>query len=70
MQWIHRFEVCQKLFPKLNPKDLVNFLDEITFAEQAIDTIPVNIRLSMASRTLKYFRQEIVQKDKKKTEQW
>uniref|UniRef100_A0A8B9FVP3 NBAS subunit of NRZ tethering complex n=1 Tax=Amazona collaria TaxID=241587 RepID=A0A8B9FVP3_9PSIT len=35
-EWLHAYDMCSKYFDRLNPDDIVAFIDEITFSSKAV----------------------------------
>lgn len=40
-EWLHAYDICAKYFDRLNPGDIIEFMDEITFSSKAV--VKVNI---------------------------
>eukprot|EP00794_Sanderia_malayensis_P009896 gene9896-10909_t len=64
-KWLHKFEGSQKFFGKLSLKDMITFIDEVTFTENAVDLLAHETRLNIVKRALKYVRQQKAQPAKK-----
>lgn len=35
-EWLHAYDMCSKYFDRLDPEDIVIFIDEITFSSKAV----------------------------------
>ena len=58
MDWIHRFEACQKIFAKLEMTDVVELSNNMLFTELSIISITDDSRQEIARRILKFVRQQ------------
>uniref|UniRef100_A0A8B9IYF2 NBAS subunit of NRZ tethering complex n=1 Tax=Amazona collaria TaxID=241587 RepID=A0A8B9IYF2_9PSIT len=38
-EWLHAYDMCSKYFDRLNPDDIVAFIDEITFSSKAVTQV-------------------------------
>ncbi|XP_065652198.1 NBAS subunit of NRZ tethering complex isoform X2 [Hydra vulgaris] len=57
LDWIHRFEACQKIFPKLELSDIIEFSKNILFSELSVISLTNDLRQEIAKRILKFLRQ-------------
>lgn len=53
-EWISRYNLCKEYFDKLQTEDLVLFIQDTIFTDEALDNIPRSIREDLLKRTLKY----------------
>ncbi|XP_031558111.1 neuroblastoma-amplified sequence-like isoform X2 [Actinia tenebrosa] len=58
IDWVHRYDACHKFFTRLTPTDLVKLVDNMTFSEQAVDTLPLERRVDIVNRSLRFVRQQ------------
>ncbi|XP_070541643.1 NBAS subunit of NRZ tethering complex-like [Ptychodera flava] len=56
--WLHRYEACQEFFPRLLPADFLDYVNYITFTEQAIEVLIDDCRYDIVKRALKFARQQ------------
>ena len=38
-EWIHRYEACGEYMKKLNPEDVMQYIDGIVFVEQSLEQV-------------------------------
>lgn len=38
-EWLHAYDMCSKYFDRLDPDDIVTFIDEITFSSKAVTKV-------------------------------
>lgn len=38
-EWLHAYDTCSKYFDRLDPDDIVTFIDEITFSSKAVTKV-------------------------------
>lgn len=38
-EWLHAYDMCSKYFDRLDPADIVTFIDEITFSSRAVTKV-------------------------------
>lgn len=58
VDWSQRYDVCHKQLPRLSAQGIQQFVDSITFSELAVDTIPVENRVEIVNRALRFARQQ------------
>lgn len=58
VDWVHRYEACHKFFTRLTPSDLIKLVDNMTFSEKAVDTLPLERRIDIVNRSLRFVRQQ------------
>ena len=58
VDWSQRYDVCHKQLPRLSAQGIRQFVDSITFSELAVDTIPVENRVEIVNRALRFARQQ------------
>ncbi|KAM9563343.1 NBAS subunit of NRZ tethering complex isoform 2-T2 [Guaruba guarouba] len=52
-EWLHAYDICSKYFDRLNPDDIVAFIDEITFSSKAVTKLPVEARIEVTKKAVK-----------------
>ncbi|XP_022807104.1 neuroblastoma-amplified sequence-like isoform X1 [Stylophora pistillata] len=58
VDWSQRYDICHKQLPRLSAQGIQQFVDSITFSELAVDTIPVENRVEIVNRALRFVRQQ------------
>ena len=58
VDWSQRYDVCHKQLARLSAQGIQQFVDSITFSELAVDTIPVENRVEIVNRALRFARQQ------------
>ncbi len=43
-EWIHRYELCGEYMKKLNPADIIQFIDGVVFVENSLDMVMLYIQ--------------------------
>ncbi|NXJ11056.1 NBAS protein, partial [Odontophorus gujanensis] len=64
-EWLHAYDVCSKYFDRLDPDDIVIFIDEITFSSKAVTKLPVEARIEVTKKAVKAVR-HLSEKSRKK----
>uniref|UniRef100_A0A8C0UJY2 NBAS subunit of NRZ tethering complex n=1 Tax=Cyanistes caeruleus TaxID=156563 RepID=A0A8C0UJY2_CYACU len=65
-EWLHAYDMCSKYFDRLDPDDIVTFIDEITFSSKAVTKLPVEIRIEVTKKAIKAVK-HLSEKSRKKT---
>ncbi|XP_068793258.1 NBAS subunit of NRZ tethering complex isoform X1 [Struthio camelus] len=52
-EWLHAYDVCSKYFDRLDPSDIITFIDEITFSSKAVTKLPVEARIEVTKKAIK-----------------
>uniref|UniRef100_A0ACB8GDT9 Uncharacterized protein n=2 Tax=Sphaerodactylus townsendi TaxID=933632 RepID=A0ACB8GDT9_9SAUR len=65
-EWLHAYNICAKYFDRLNPRDVIEFMDEITFSSKAVVKLSVDAREEMTKKAIKSVK-HIAEKARKKT---
>ncbi|XP_062471865.1 NBAS subunit of NRZ tethering complex isoform X3 [Pezoporus occidentalis] len=65
-EWLHAYDMCSKYFDRLNPDDIVSFIDEITFSSKAVTKLPVEARIEVTKKAIKIVI-HLSEKSRKKT---
>ncbi|NXG33710.1 NBAS protein, partial [Dromaius novaehollandiae] len=52
-EWLHAYDVCSKYFDRLDPGDIITFLDEITFSSKAVTKLSVEARIEVTEKAIK-----------------
>uniref|UniRef100_A0A8C3R102 NBAS subunit of NRZ tethering complex n=1 Tax=Cyanoderma ruficeps TaxID=181631 RepID=A0A8C3R102_9PASS len=65
-EWLHAYDMCSKYFDRLDPDDIVTFIDEITFSSKAVTKLPVEARIEMTKKAIKTVK-HLSEKSRKKT---
>uniref|UniRef100_A0A8C5QYE1 NBAS subunit of NRZ tethering complex n=1 Tax=Leptobrachium leishanense TaxID=445787 RepID=A0A8C5QYE1_9ANUR len=65
VDWSQAYDICRKYFDRLNPGDLLMFVDEITFSSQAVNKLTVETRTEMTMKAMTAVKQ-FIEKHKKK----
>lgn len=42
-EWLHAYDMCSKYLDRLDPDDIVTFIDEITFSSKAVTKVSTYI---------------------------
>ena len=58
VDWVNRYEACHKLLTRLTPSDLVKLVDNMAFSEKAVDTLPIESRIIIVNRSLRFVLQQ------------
>ena len=58
VDWTQRYDACHKLLPRLSARGVQQFVDFATFSELAVDSIPVENRVEIVNRALRFARQQ------------
>uniref|UniRef100_A0A8C2TJ77 NBAS subunit of NRZ tethering complex n=1 Tax=Coturnix japonica TaxID=93934 RepID=A0A8C2TJ77_COTJA len=51
-EWLHAYDVCSKYFDRLDPDDIITFIDEITFSSKAVTKLPVEARIEVTKKAV------------------
>uniref|UniRef100_A0A674GM37 NBAS subunit of NRZ tethering complex n=1 Tax=Taeniopygia guttata TaxID=59729 RepID=A0A674GM37_TAEGU len=65
-EWLHAYDMCSKYFDRLDPDDIVTFIDEITFSSKAVTKLPVEARIEVTKKAIKAIK-HLSEKSRKKT---
>ncbi|RMC17230.1 hypothetical protein DUI87_05808 [Hirundo rustica rustica] len=65
-EWQHAYDMCSKYFDRLDPDDIVTFIDEITFSSKAVTKLPVEVRIEVTKKAIKAVK-HLSEKSRKKT---
>nr|XP_056712438.1 NBAS subunit of NRZ tethering complex [Euleptes europaea] len=65
-EWLHAYDICAKYLDRLNPGDLIEFMDEITFSSKAVVKLSIDARVEMTKKAIKLVK-HIAEKARKKT---
>ncbi|KAJ7412687.1 Neuroblastoma-amplified sequence [Pitangus sulphuratus] len=65
-EWLHAYDMCSKYFDRLDPDDIVTFIDEITFSSKAVTKLPVEARIEVTKKAVKAVK-HLSEKSRKKT---
>ncbi|XP_058690107.1 NBAS subunit of NRZ tethering complex isoform X2 [Poecile atricapillus] len=65
-EWLHAYDMCSKYFDRLDPDDIVTFIDEITFSSKAVTKLPVEVRIEVTKKAIKAVK-HLLEKSRKKT---
>ncbi|XP_077167102.1 NBAS subunit of NRZ tethering complex isoform X2 [Paroedura picta] len=65
-EWLHAYDTCAKYFDRLNPGDIIEFMDEITFSSKAVIKLSVDARIEMTKKAIKSVK-HIAEKARKKS---
>ncbi|KAF4801091.1 Neuroblastoma-amplified sequence [Turdus rufiventris] len=65
-EWLHAYDMCSKYFDRLDPDDIVTFIDEITFSSKAVTKLPVEARIEVTKKAIKAVK-HLSEKSRKKT---
>ncbi|XP_064506623.1 NBAS subunit of NRZ tethering complex isoform X2 [Pseudopipra pipra] len=65
-EWLHAYDMCSKYFDRLDPGDIVAFIDEITFSSKAVTKLPVEARIEVTKKAIKAVK-HLSEKSRKKT---
>ncbi|XP_030345578.1 neuroblastoma-amplified sequence isoform X2 [Strigops habroptila] len=52
-EWLHAYDMCSKYFDRLDPDDIVAFIDEITFSSKAVTKLPLEARIEVTKKAIK-----------------
>ncbi|XP_066851051.1 NBAS subunit of NRZ tethering complex isoform X3 [Anser cygnoides] len=52
-EWLHAYDVCSKYFDRLDPDDIITFIDEITFSSKAVTKLTVEARIEVTKKAIK-----------------
>ena len=58
VDWSQSYDVCHKQLARLSAQGIQQFVDSITFSELAVDTIPIENRVEIVNRALRFARQQ------------
>ncbi|XP_010391602.2 neuroblastoma-amplified sequence isoform X3 [Corvus cornix cornix] len=64
-EWLHAYDMCSKYFDRLDPDDVVTFMDEITFSSEAVTKLPVEARIEVTKKAIKAVK-HLSEKSRKK----
>ncbi|XP_064911947.1 NBAS subunit of NRZ tethering complex isoform X2 [Columba livia] len=64
-EWLHAYDMCSKYFDRLDPADIVTFIDEITFSSRAVTKLPVEARIEVTKKAIKAVK-HLSEKSRKK----
>ncbi|KAM9317014.1 NBAS subunit of NRZ tethering complex [Gastrophryne carolinensis] len=64
--WNQAFDICKKYFDRLSPRDVIAFIDEITFSSCAVTQLNVDTRMTMTKKMITTV-QQFIDKLKKKS---
>ncbi|XP_052559282.1 NBAS subunit of NRZ tethering complex isoform X2 [Tympanuchus pallidicinctus] len=62
---LHAYDVCSKYFDRLDPDDIITFIDEITFSSKAVTKLPVEARTELTKKAVKAVK-HLSEKSRKK----
>uniref|UniRef100_A0A669QNV6 NBAS subunit of NRZ tethering complex n=1 Tax=Phasianus colchicus TaxID=9054 RepID=A0A669QNV6_PHACC len=62
---LHAYDVCSKYFDRLDPDDIITFIDEITFSSKAVTKLPVEARIEVTKKAVKAVK-HLSEKSRKK----
>ncbi|XP_042740699.1 neuroblastoma-amplified sequence isoform X2 [Lagopus leucura] len=62
---LHAYDVCSKYFDRLDPDDIITFIDEITFSSKAVTKLPVEARMELTKKAVKAVK-HLSEKSRKK----
>ncbi|XP_041345112.1 neuroblastoma-amplified sequence isoform X2 [Pyrgilauda ruficollis] len=65
-EWLHAYDMCSKYLDRLDPDDIVTFIDEITFSSKAVTKLPVEARIEVTKKAIKAVK-HLSEKSRKKT---
>ncbi|NXY05652.1 NBAS protein, partial [Pteruthius melanotis] len=65
-EWLHAYDMCSKYFDRLDPDDIVTFIDEITFSSKAVTKLPIEARIEVTKKAIKAVK-HLSEKSRKKT---
>uniref|UniRef100_A0A8C3XXK9 NBAS subunit of NRZ tethering complex n=1 Tax=Catharus ustulatus TaxID=91951 RepID=A0A8C3XXK9_CATUS len=65
-EWLHAYDMCSKYIDRLDPDDIVTFIDEITFSSKAVTKLPVEARIEVTKKAIKAVK-HLSEKSRKKT---
>ncbi|GIY31314.1 neuroblastoma-amplified sequence [Caerostris extrusa] len=55
-EWIHRYESCSNTLQRLDPIDILDLVDSITFSERALEKMNIDCRSDIVKRIIKFCR--------------
>lgn len=58
VDWSQRYDACHKMLPRLSAQGVQQFVDSVTFIETAVDNIPLENRVEIVNRALRFARQQ------------
>uniref|UniRef100_A0A8C3B8T0 NBAS subunit of NRZ tethering complex n=1 Tax=Cairina moschata TaxID=8855 RepID=A0A8C3B8T0_CAIMO len=64
-EWLHAYDVCSKYFDRLDPDDIITFIDEITFSSKAVTKLTVEARIEVTKKAIKAVK-HLSEKSRKK----
>uniref|UniRef100_A0A8B9QUI8 NBAS subunit of NRZ tethering complex n=1 Tax=Anas platyrhynchos TaxID=8839 RepID=A0A8B9QUI8_ANAPL len=64
-EWLHAYDVCSKYFDRLDPDDIITFIDEITFSSKAVTKLTVETRIEVTKKAIKAVK-HLSEKSRKK----
>ncbi|XP_074847388.1 NBAS subunit of NRZ tethering complex isoform X2 [Carettochelys insculpta] len=64
-EWLNAYDTCAEYFDRLYPRDIVTFVDDITFSSKAVTKLSVDARLEMINKAIKAV-QQIIEKSRQK----
>uniref|UniRef100_G1NML7 NBAS subunit of NRZ tethering complex n=1 Tax=Meleagris gallopavo TaxID=9103 RepID=G1NML7_MELGA len=62
---LHAYDVCSKYFDRLDPDNIITFIDEITFSSKAVTKLPVEARIEVTKKAVKAVK-HLSEKSRKK----
>ncbi|XP_035176436.1 neuroblastoma-amplified sequence isoform X2 [Oxyura jamaicensis] len=64
-EWLHAYDVCSKYFDRLDPDDIITFIDESTFSSKAVTKLTVEARIEVTKKAIKAVK-HLSEKSRKK----
>lgn len=58
VDWSQRYDACHKMLARLSAQGVQQFVDSVTFIESAVDNIPLENRVEIVNRALRFARQQ------------
>ncbi|KAG7161625.1 Neuroblastoma-amplified sequence-like 2, partial [Homarus americanus] len=56
--WIHRYESCGDYIQKMNPSDVVKFVNQLVLSDVGSQKVPLEARIGFTRRAVKFCRQQ------------
>uniref|UniRef100_A0A8V0XHN5 NBAS subunit of NRZ tethering complex n=1 Tax=Gallus gallus TaxID=9031 RepID=A0A8V0XHN5_CHICK len=64
-EWLHAYDVCSKYLDRLDPDDVITFIDAITFSSKAVTKLPVEARIEVTKKAVETVK-HLSEKSRKK----
>ncbi|XP_046770971.1 neuroblastoma-amplified sequence isoform X3 [Gallus gallus] len=64
-EWLHAYDVCSKYLDRLDPDDVITFIDAITFSSKAVTKLPVEARIEVTKKAVEAVK-HLSEKSRKK----